>query len=348
MVKILLKNFLWGLLRYSGLCAVVRFYNRHHLLVITYHGVLNQPQGSHLNRNCVSVAMLTRQIAFLRRHYRLLTLREAIDGLAGRTALPPYSCLITFDDGFRNNYELALPVLRAAGAPAVVFVTTGMLDEPGTLPWIEDVSLRIIRGHGTRLDLHSNGVYFHFELRSPSERLRACEQVRTYLKSATSAERARLVKEIKKQCPLPEHELQIERFGFLTWSEARALVADGVEIGSHTIRHHPLATLTDDELHAEIAISKQTIETQIGRPCIAMSYPDGTRESFGGREQRALRAVGYECAFSQIPGYNRQRNDLFSLHRFNVPGGDADFLTFIATLTGARALFGRLGRRGTG
>ena len=335
-----LKRLLWAFVFYSGLLTLVRLYYRNRLLVITYHGVLSRTHRSYLNRNCVSVDMLRRQIAFMRRHYTLLTLREAVDAIGGRSPLRPYSALITFDDGFRNNYRLALPVLKAAGAPAVVFITTGMLDKPGAIPWVEEVSARIILGDWAHLHLGSHDL--RFNVRSFRDKERACEEVKTYLKRATSAERGRLIENIKKQCRLSDRRLAGERFAFLSWYEARGLAEAGVDIGSHTVSHIPLATLTDQELQLETGISRRRIEEEMGRPCFAISYPQGTAESFGEREREVVRSSGYECAFSQIPGYNRQGDDLYSLRRFNVPGGDADFLTFVATLTGARGLLKRL------
>ena len=129
----------------------------------------------------------------------------------------------------------------------------------------------------------------------------------------------------------------------MSWDEARTLADQGVAIGSHTIRHLCLASLSDAELREEVEGSKRRIEQEIGRPCVALAYPDGTRRSFGERDKRVLRESGFAGAFSQIPGHNTPGADRFALRRFNVPGGKADFLTFVATVTGIREVARRVG-----
>ena len=336
------KEWLWNGVYRSGLYELVRSLHRRHLLVLTYHGVLRDAGSSFLNRNCVSTAVFAQQLEFLRSHYRLVTLREALDSLTGRSPLPDYAALLTFDDGFRNNYRLALPILRAHGAPAAVFVTTGMLDKPGQIPWIERVSLLIVEGGGRRLDLSGDGVEFHFSLATRAERVSACNAVRRHLKSAPTAERNRYLAELERQCGFGGSTPDGERFEFLDWEEARALVADGVEIGSHTVGHYCLAPLEPSELHQEVQMSKLRIEEMLGRPCVAFAYPDGEPGSFGDRDRRALLDAGYEAAFTQIPGYNAPGCDPYTLHRFNVPGGEASLAVLIATISGVRR---RLRRR---
>jgi len=342
-MKKLVKQRATAALAASGFPALVRLGMGRRLLVLTYHGVLRRPELSNLNRNCVSPEMLGRQLEYLRRHHTLVTLQEALEALRGREDLPRGSVLLTFDDGFRNNFAAALPILKAAGAPAVAFVTTGMLDEPGALPWVEELSARIFHCPPGRLELRSNGLEVSLELASPASRERASLTIRTYLKRAGSETRERMMGEIRRQCSLRADTLDPERFAFMNWEEARALAENAVEIGSHTVRHLCLSTLKDGELADEIGNSKRRIEEKVALPCIAFSYPDGTPESFGERERRALQDAGYQCAFSQVPGYNAPGSDLFALRRFNVPGGAADFPTFVATLAGLRVLARRLG-----
>lgn len=331
-----IHRMLAALVYYGGVFGLLRWFRRRRLVVLTYHGVLQRADGGFLHRNCVSVAEFDRQVAFLKRHYRLLTLEQALGGLAGRTALPPYSALITFDDGFRNNAELAGPVLAAHGAPAVMFVTTGMLDHRETLPWVERLSAGILLTRATTLDLEFEGRRHHFDLALPGERMRASDELRRHLKNAPTAERERVMGQLEAQCPLLSGDLDPERFDFMGWEDARGLARHGVDVGSHTVRHLCLSTLDPEELRDEIETSRRRIEEELGLPCLALSYPDGTPESFGPRDRDALRMAGYRAAFSQIRGTNAVGDDMFALKRINVPGGAADLRALILTLTGLR------------
>jgi peptidoglycan/xylan/chitin deacetylase (PgdA/CDA1 family) len=321
---------------YGGIFGLLRWFRRRRLVVLTYHGVLQRTDGGFLHRNCVSVEEFDRHVEFLKRHYRLLTLDQALDGIAGRVPLPPYSALITFDDGFRNNAELAGPVLAAHGVPAAMFVTTGMLDHHGTLPWVEHLSAGILLTRATTLELEFEGRQHHYDLALPGERERASDELRRHLKNAPTAERERVMEQLEAQCPLQAGDLDPERFDFMSWEDARRLARQGVDIGSHTVRHLCLSTLDPEELRDEIGTSRRRIEEELGLPCLTISYPDGTPESFGLRDREALRAAGYRAAFSQIRGTNAVGDDMFALKRINVPGGTADLRALILTLAGLR------------
>ena len=338
------KTLLWRFVRHSGLAGLARRRRRRQLLVVTYHGVLRQTHGSFLNRNCVSVELFRQQVAYMKRHYRLLGVGEALQALQG-AGLPPSSALITFDDGFRNNYELALPVLREAGVPAVVFVATGMLDRPGALPWVEEVSAMIVRGQARQLRLRTESVSFELELDSAAARRQASNRVRGYMKLAASDEREALLGQLREQSPIAADSYEQERFAFMNWEQAREMIAGGVAIGSHTVGHYCVASLSDEELRHELATSKERIEQQTGQPCTAFAYPDGSPRSFGERDKRQLRELGFHGAFSQLPGYNAPGRDAFELRRFNVPGGGADLSTFVATISGMRGMLQQTGPR---
>jgi hypothetical protein len=191
--------------------------------------------------------------------------------------------------------------------------------------------------------LAAEGATFDLELDTPASRREASDRVRGYMKLAPTAERTTLLEQLRRQSPAPPAAAEPERFAFMSWGQARALAASDVAIGSHTVRHLCLASLSEDELREELEGSKRRIEEEIGGPCLALAYPDGTRRAFGTRDQRALDAAGFAAAFSQIPGHNGAGADRFALRRFNVPGGTADLSTFVATVSGARGLARRVG-----
>ncbi len=330
------KRIAWGALYAAGIHRWARRRHRRSLIAVTYHGVLPRVPRDFLYRNCVSVEAFRRQVEFLRRHYVPVGLHQAVAAFGGRAPLPPSSALVTFDDGFRNNHDHALPVLRELGVPAAVFVTTGMLDRPATLPWVEELSARILRGTGSRLVLRDGDLALDLPLEDAELRARACDLVRRHLKRAGSAVRERWMEQVRRQCPLPDGVLEPERFAFLDWDQARALARSGVAIGSHTVHHLCLVGLSEDEMTREVEGSRRRIEEEIGAPCLAFAYPDGAPETISEAGRRRVERAGYAAAFTQIPGPNRAGADCYRLRRYNVPGGGAGFLAFVATLCGLR------------
>lgn len=330
------KRIGWGALYGAGVHRWAARRHRRSLIAVTYHGVVPRVPRDFLYRNCVSVEEFRRQLEFLRRHYVPVGLHQVVAAIGGRAALPPGSVVVTLDDGFRNNHDHALPVLRELGVPAVVFVATGMLDRPGTLPWVEELSARIVRGTGSRLELRDGDVAFAFPLEDAGSRVRACDAVRRHLKRAPSAVRERWMDQVRRQCPLPDGAYEPERYAFLNWDQARALVRWGVAVGSHTVNHLCLVGLSEDEMTREVEGSKRRIEEETGAPCLGFAYPDGAPETISEAGRRRVERAGYATAFTQIPGPNRAGADRYWMRRYNVPGGGAGFLAFVATLCGWR------------
>jgi peptidoglycan/xylan/chitin deacetylase (PgdA/CDA1 family) len=108
-----------------------------------------------------------------------------------------------------------------------------------------------------------------------------------------------------------------EEFATMGWSELRELAQHGVEIGSHTIRHPWLTTLSDEDLAHELVESRRRIEDELGRPCRFLAYPYGNHDA---RVRRAVQAAGYEAAFA-LPA-SRRWGDSFQVARVGVWRGD--------------------------
>jgi peptidoglycan/xylan/chitin deacetylase (PgdA/CDA1 family) len=109
-----------------------------------------------------------------------------------------------------------------------------------------------------------------------------------------------------------------EEFATMGWSELRELAGRGVEIGSHTIRHPWLTTLSDDDLAYELVESRRRIEDELGQPCRFLAYPYGDHDV---RVRRAAGAAGYEAAFA-LPA-SRRWGDSFQVARVGVWRGDS-------------------------
>jgi peptidoglycan/xylan/chitin deacetylase (PgdA/CDA1 family) len=106
----------------------------------------------------------------------------------------------------------------------------------------------------------------------------------------------------------------------MNWDEARRLTSMGFEIGSHTVNHPILTNLTPAELARELVESKKEIEREIGRPCFSIAYPNGTRADFSPSVEAAVKAAGYEIAFTMVDGMNGPRTEPFAIQRIGVPG----------------------------
>jgi peptidoglycan/xylan/chitin deacetylase (PgdA/CDA1 family) len=325
-----------GGLRRCGAFAALRFVQRRRALVLAYHGVLTttRPAASYLDYNFIPAEMFEAQVRHLRTHFRPISLSQFVEGYERGTLLPERSVLITFDDGFANNYRVAFPILKAHDVPFTVFLTTGMIDRPDAQLWSERVSRAVYLSPLSRVDLHFGEDHCTFALTNAATREQASRALVALLKRLNPADRERRLIAIERAFGRPKlSEAERERYEFLTWTEIRQMAAAGVEFGSHSVTHPILSTLDDASLERELVDSKREIESRIGAACKVFAYPNGGQGDYGPREQRALRDAGYRCAFALLGGLVGPGDDPFALERVNV-GRDFNGALFEAASTG--------------
>jgi peptidoglycan/xylan/chitin deacetylase (PgdA/CDA1 family) len=309
-----------GVLRLAGVFRLFRWLNRNRLIILTYHSVLPSTReiDAGESRNVVDQDAFAWQMRYLAMRYCCLRLEEAVALFESNRPLPLYSVVVTFDDGFRNNLQYAYPILRRAGVPAAIFLTTGHIGRGTQLLWTERVGRLLRRGKVSE---------------------DAARRVMTRLKSLPSRERDVAIHELHEQLKgtAAEHERAAEpdadRYMFLTWNEARELARGGITIGSHTVEHPIMASLDEGRRREEVVESKHEIERHLGMPCTLFSYPNGTAADFDDRDKVNLRDAGYVAALTQIAGLNDRHTDRFALKRLNIGRGHTPQL-FIAQVSG--------------
>jgi peptidoglycan/xylan/chitin deacetylase (PgdA/CDA1 family) len=312
------KNFIFKTLGQTGLYERFRRRNRDKAVVLTYHGVVPhvpENQDAFEYRNFVTTDQFEEQIKFLLRYYRPLKVADfytpgaQIDG----------GFLITFDDGFRNNYQYAAPILQKYGIEGCFYITTGLIGTRQFL-WTEEI---------TRLITHTKVEQFEltldehriFKLNSHHDRLNASITIRRYLKTSPKQFREQCMEMLRQaladaNCEMTDEEE--ERYLFMTWDEVKGMIEMGQHIGSHTHTHPMLNTLTKEESRYELEISKRLIEENTGVPCTTFTYPNGEKENFSDEHIGLLKELGYKCAFTQISDFNSFQTNRYALNRYNV------------------------------
>lgn len=314
----LVKFIGFGSLRNLGLYHSLRWKHRDKAVVLTYHGVLPGKLAGNEDfeyRNFVTTSQFEQQIQFLLRCYRPLRVEDFYEpggNIAG-------GFLITFDDGFRNNYRYALPILKKYGLQGCFFITTHLINSREFL-WTEQVTRLLEKTRRQKLEVKLERLH-SFPLSVPGQRERASLAIRKYLKVTPPRRRQEILAHLKAQLsdvPLTMQREEEERYLFMTWDEVREMVRAGQVVGSHTHTHPMLATLSEEESLGELHVSRKLIEQQTGQPCLTMSYPNGERENYSEVQIRQLKQLGYRCAFTQVPHFNTAETDRYQLRRVNI------------------------------
>lgn len=323
------KNLAAGLLCAAGVPAFARRRHRDAVAIVMFHGVEDEPLTP-VCRHVLGSALYRRQLEYIRRHFNVLPLKEALDRLAGGT-LPPRALSITFDDGTRNLATHAVPVLRELGLSAAVFLATGPMDSGETL-WPDRLWLAIARTVANEIDLGALGCGV-CSLDGSGNRGKAYAVAVEGLKNVPDADRIAALDAILGALGYRD-DGDGGPFRVLSWDEARAMVGDGlVTLHPHSVTHPILARCDDDKVEREIAASCAALERETGLVASIFAYPNGRPQDFDNRAKDALRRRGIRWALSTTAGFADRHCDPLALPRLAV-AGDASFSHFRLMVSG--------------
>ncbi|ORV60673.1 polysaccharide deacetylase family protein [Mycobacterium gastri] len=340
-----LKNFAAGMLCAAGVPTFARRRHRNLLAIVMFHGVESEP----LSPACWHVlgsVLYRRQLEYIRKHFNVLPLHEALDRLAAGT-LPPRAMAITFDDGTRNLATHAVPVLRDLKLPAAVFLATGLIGSDEAL-WPDRLWLAIARTNATRVDLTVLGLGTR-SLAGTANRGAVYATTVERLKSLADPQRIAVLDQVLRVLGYPDGG-DSGPFRMLSWDEAREIASEGlVTLYPHTVTHPILARCSDDKVEQEIVDSCAAIERETGWPPTIFAYPNGRPQDFDARAKDVLRRRGVRWALTTTAGFAHRRCDPLALPRLAV-GSDSSFDYFRLTVSGGlpRRFGGSRGMAGAG
>lgn len=272
--------------------------------VLSYHRIADERVG--YRDIAVSPEAFRNHIGHLTgRGYRFLTLHEYTEYIAGRLTLDCDSVLLTFDDGYRDNFAAALPILRAAGAHATIFVVTGAIEDGAALWWDRVTSIvRALRTSSDPVVDTAGGIPEGIARSLPEARggddRAACQAIASMvdaMKPLSATDREVVLVALEALVPsLPALDLM------LTWDMLEKMREAGFDVGAHTVTHPMLSLVAVQEAVAEITGSKRMLEQRLGTPVTSFAYPYGKADMFTDETIIALENAGFACAFTTENG----------------------------------------------
>ncbi len=265
-------------------------------LVLGYHRVNDD---GHPFFPGTPLGLFRRQMEALRRHFAVSPLQELWEK-SRRGDLPENGVAITFDDGYRDNYTNAFPILRELGLPATIFLTTDALDR-GTLLW-----------HDRVFDA------FHRTRKAEARATFVAELAR--LRRMPPDERDRRIAELLVELGIePGAPRGWEK---LTWQQVREMARGGISFGAHTLDHPILTFVPEEEARRQIRESKERIEKELGSKVTLFAYPNGGACDFNRSTERIVEEEGFSLAVTTVRGANDESTNPFALHRTGMWGDD--------------------------
>lgn len=323
--------------RAGVLSGLRRLYGPKSLAVLCYHRIGDHRSGSSRFGPIFSTdaSGFAAQLEWITRHYRVVTMSRVADWVIGHGDLPDWPLLITFDDGYRDNAEIAGPLLRERGLPATVFLTTSILDGQDPLWW--DVVARCFElTEAVEAELPVIG---RIDLSDGPVRRRALAGLIRSLKELPEPEKLAVVEQVVERLGVDGADCRSDSL-YLDWETVRAMLSGGFSFGAHTVTHPILTKISSSQVRAELAESKDRIEAETGVPVRALAYPNGQRGDFDGETRRIAAGAGYDVAFTLLPGPARAgeaTGDRYAVRRMTIHHKD-DPVRFAAKVSGVPRL----------
>ncbi|HZS78641.1 MAG TPA: polysaccharide deacetylase family protein [Ktedonobacteraceae bacterium] len=322
--------FVAACLYYSGCVRLARWWNRRkpRVIVLNYH----EASGGYLREHML----------YLQRHYRVIHLEDALEQLdSGLQGDDPRTALVmSFDDGYHDNYSHAFPLARELNIPFTVFLIPGYIDRDRRYWWLEE---RHLLKHTKVEKIALDGKILH--LNDPSERLELAQTITRHLHTAPSvAEREAFLTMLHQTLDVPAGLAEEEETTRpLTWQEIRAMQESGlISFGAHTLHHPILSSLIDEkELLDEVKECRTVLEQQLGRPVRSFAYPVGQVQHISKGVVQAVQQAGYKWAFTTVNGFNDQKSNPYLLRRIETDVSQ-HWLILAAEAAGLWSLFARL------
>jgi peptidoglycan/xylan/chitin deacetylase (PgdA/CDA1 family) len=262
--------------------------NRRALTVVMFHRVLSRSDArfAYCDREyTIEAGLFERCLEFFEKHYHVIGVEQLLDG--PWTKLPDHPLLITFDDGWADHEQVALPILAKRRLPALAFIAADAVDNPEPTPFWET---RLIHAFHRGV-LSPDALAAVWRAAGPGEppsfaSLKGVDALIARLDALPPHDIPALIAPLEGALGSPDRHM-------LTHAELLNLPAGRMAIGGHGASHQPIARTVDAA--ADLRRSQADLAKRTGQPVRTMSYPHG---SYDGQSVAAARGAGFDLQFT--------------------------------------------------
>jgi len=256
------------------------------------------------------------EIRFLKSNYRVIGMDEFADTINGSKGGSWPSVVITFDDGYLDNYTLAFPILKKYQVPAVIYVATGLIGTNG-MTWPDQIEHVLLNTDLNTFSLPSLWGEEQLSIQTTAQKERVNVRIAQALKEVPDAERKSILKELFAVLGVDPSAASERKM--LNWDEIREMAAHGIEFGAHSHTHPILSRVPLEESKRDILLSKSILEKQLGKPVRHFAYPNGREEDFTEELRSYCREIGFDTVSTVLYGANHAgATDLYSVRRIGA------------------------------
>ena len=277
--------------------------------ILCYHrvGTKGAPLFSRLDPSVFEA-----QMRYVKKHYRVVPLGQLCEELHDERKVEP-TLAITFDDGYRDLYTHAFPVLRKYEIPATIYLI-GRCMKTGEVPWYDRIFAALKAAPGAALEVDMDGSC-RLELSSPEARLQGAWRIVSFLRTINDSRRRAWCAAFEDRIEVSQEELEGR---MLDWGQVRTMHSGGVSFGAHTMSHPSVSHLSDDAFDEEFVQTKHLLEYGLGAPVLDFAYPFGKPSDWSTTAENFVARCGYRSAVTTSEGYNTFGTSPYRLRRLQI------------------------------
>lgn len=296
------------------------------LTILLYHGVTNSISkgienhaGKHMEEK-----NFAKQMKYIRNKCSPISIDEYLFYCENKTDLPPNSVVVSFDDGFKNNYSVAAPILDEFQIPAVFYISSGVVNT-NMMFWVDVLEDCINLTKKPYINVYLNEKV-EFFIDTYEQKIAALNSIKAYCKTRPYFDTRRVLEDIQVATGITPQVDHAENYKKITWDELKVMNDNSLfVIGGHSLYHNILSQLDANMLDKEIRSSLDLLEINLQTSIYHYSYPEGQKNHYNSSVINVLKKYGVVCSPSAVPGLNPIDTDPFHLKRIMVGFSELPF-----------------------
>ena len=290
------------------------------VIILVYHRVITDYKSWSIDT--VDKTDFEKQMIYLQKTHDIITLDKLVYALVKKKPLSKKTIVITFDDGYKDNYTNAFPILKKYNIPATIFLTTGHIGTDNIF-WWDKIGYIFNYSNQNIFDIEDFDFLKNNSIHNKPQTL---TQVFKEFKKLPDDEKELFINKLikKSKVDIPKN---IGKNLIMSWEEVKEMNENGIDFGAHTVTHPILTNISLSQAKQEIIQSKIDIEKRLKTTVKSFCYPNGQADDFNNEIINIIRESGFNCAVTTIPKTVEPDANLFNLGRI-PPGWDFDAFKF--------------------
>jgi peptidoglycan/xylan/chitin deacetylase (PgdA/CDA1 family) len=289
--------------------------NQNELTILLYHGVTNSLSVGIENYSSkhIPIEDFEKQIRFLKKNCTILSMNDVVNISKAGDAWPEKAVAVTFDDGFKNNYVTAAPILEKYGCPATFYICAGMINTD-LMFWVDKIEDCINRTAKREISILLEKRVILL-LDSNVEKISAVTTIKKYCKLSNAETKNRVINELICETGINPSSDACQNYKMMSWAEVRELNSCSLfNFGGHTLYHDVMTAQRMQDLAIDIDTTLNLLNYNLKKITTHFAYPEGQCNHYSDLVINALVDRGVVCCPSAIDGVNTDE-DLFNLKR---------------------------------